>query len=176
MASERNGSGRLNGTSFGALSLDRVYKVSDFLLKSKSEIEFHLEERQKNLFSQGETVLFYDLTNTFFEGSGKYNAKAHFGVSKEKRGDCWLVTLGLLMNGEGFPERNQVVERNVSEPGTLAGILPGMCAGESKPMVVADAGIGTEDNVAWLKKEGSGYILVQGKRLKELPPGRRWWW
>jgi transposase len=159
----------LLGTSFGALSQDRVYKVSDFLLKNKSAIESYLENREKNLFSQGETVLLYDLTNTFFEGSGKYNAKAHFGVSKEKRSDCPLVTLGLLLNGEGFPKRSEVFEGNVSEPGTLAGMLSGMCAGESKPIVVADAGIGTEDNVAWLKEQGYGYIVVSRKRLTELP-------
>jgi transposase len=160
----------LLGTSFGALSQDRVYKVSDFLLKNKSEIESHLEEREKNLFNRGETVLLYDLTNTFFEGSGKYNPKAHFGVSKEKRSDCPLVTLGLLLNGEGFPKRSEVFEGNVSEPGTLAGMLSGMCAGGSKPIVVADAGIGTEDNVAWLKEKGYGYIVVSRKRLTELPP------
>jgi len=160
----------LLGTSFGDLSQDRVYKISDFLLKNKIAIESHLEDREKNLFSQTETVLLYDLTNTFFEGSGKYNGKAHFGVSKEKRSDCPLVTLGLLLNGEGFPKRSEVFEGNVSEPGTLAGMLSGMCAGESKPIVVADAGIGTEDNVAWLKEEGYGYIVVSRKRLKELPP------
>jgi transposase len=157
-------------TSFAGLSQDRVYKVSDFLLKNKVEIESHLENREKNLFSLGETVLLYDLTNTFFEGTGKYNAKAHFGVSKEKRSDCPLVTLGLLLNGEGFPKRSEVFEGNVSEPGTLASMLAGMCGGESKPIIVADAGIGTEGNVTWLKENGFGYILVSRKRLKELPP------
>ncbi len=159
----------LLGTNFADLSQDRVYKVSDFLLKNKSEIEVHLEEREKNLFTLGETVLLYDLTNTFFEGSGKYNPKAHFGVSKEKRSDCPLVTLGLLLNGEGFPKRSEVFEGNVSEPGTLAEMLSGMCSEGSKPIVVTDAGIGTEDNVAWLKEKGFGYIVVSRKRLKELP-------
>jgi len=161
----------LLGTSFADLSQDRVYKVSDFLLKNKIGIESYLEEREKNLFTLGETVLLYDLTNTFFEGSGQYNGKAHFGVSKEKRSDCRLVTLGLLLNGEGFPKKSEVFEGNVSEPGTLSEMLSGMCNGRSKPIVVADAGIGTEDNVAWLREKGFGYIVVSRKHLTELPSG-----
>jgi len=161
----------LLGTSFADLSQDRVYKVSDFLLKNKIGIESYLEEREKNLFTLGETVLLYDLTNTFFEGSGQYNGKAHFGVSKEKRSDCRLVTLGLLLNGEGFPKKSEVFEGNVSEPGTLSEMLSGTCNGRSKPIVVADAGIGTEDNVAWLREKGFGYIVVSRKHLTELPSG-----
>jgi len=159
----------LLGTSFEDLSQDRVYKASDLLLKNKSEIEAHLEKREKSLFSLKETVLLYDLTNTFFEGTGNYNAKAHFGVSKEKRRDCPLVTLGLLLDGEGFPKRSEIFDGNVSEPGTLEKMLLGMGPGDSKPIVVADAGIGTQNNVEWLRREGFSYIVVSRKRLKDLP-------
>jgi len=161
----------LLGTSFASLSQDRVYKVSDLLLKNKAAIEAHLEGRERSLFTLGETVLLYDLTNTFFEGSGKYNPKARFGVSKEKRTDCPLVTLGLLLDGEGFPKRSEVFEGNVSEPGTLEKVLSGIVFGKSKPIIVADAGIGTEKNVQWLNKEEFGYIVVSRKRLKEIPFG-----
>ena len=77
-------------TSFEPLSQDRVYKVSDRLLKNKADIETHLQNQERHLFNLDEKILLYDLTNTFFEGSGKYNQKAHFGVSKEKRSDCPL--------------------------------------------------------------------------------------
>jgi transposase len=161
----------LLGTSFAFLSQDRVYKVSDLLLKNKTAIEAHLEGRERSLFTLGETVLLYDLTNTFFEGSGKYNPKARFGVSKEKRSDCPLVTLGLVLDGEGFPKRSEVFEGNVSEPGTLEKVLSGIVFGKSKPIIVADAGIGTQKNVEWLNKEKFGYIVVSRKRLKEIPFG-----
>lgn len=71
-------------TDFTTLSQNRVYKVSDMLLKRKEEIEGHLRMKECNLFNLEETICLYDLTNTFFEGSGKYNSKAHFGYSKEK--------------------------------------------------------------------------------------------
>jgi len=38
-------------TSFETLSQDRVYKVSDMLLRNKSEIETHLQNRERSLFN-----------------------------------------------------------------------------------------------------------------------------
>ena len=48
-----------------------------------------------------ETVTLYDLTNTYMEGQAQSNAKASHGRSKEKRTDCPLVTLGLVLDGSG---------------------------------------------------------------------------
>ncbi|MFO7554474.1 MAG: IS1634 family transposase [Desulfobacterales bacterium] len=156
---------------FEPLSQDRVYKVSDMLLRNKDEIESYLREREQHLFNLEEKVLLYDLTNTFFEGSGKYNPKAHFGVSKEKRSDCPLVTLALLMDTDGFPKKSQVLEGNISEPGTLSNILPGISTTTRKPVVVTDAGIGTEENVQWLTANGYAYVVVSRKRSLDLPAG-----
>lgn len=55
-------------TDFTTLSQDRVYKVSDMLLKHKKEIEGHLRMKERTLFNLGKTIILYDLTNTFFEG------------------------------------------------------------------------------------------------------------
>ncbi|MFH0781198.1 MAG: hypothetical protein V2B20_04475 [Pseudomonadota bacterium] len=94
----------------------------------------------------------YDLTNTYFEGQSKANGFAANGHSKEKRSDCPLVTLGLVLDSSGFPRRSQVYEGNVSEPKTLAEMLHDLegwsTAAGLKPTVVMDAGIATEDNVA----------------------------
>jgi transposase len=161
----------LMDTSFASLSQDRVYKVSDMLLKNKTEIEAYLQKRETRLFNLEEKILLYDLTNTFFEGSGKYNQKAHFGVSKEKRSDCPLVTLALVMDADGFPKRSEVFEGNVSEPGTLEKIIPGISAATRKPIIVADAGIGTRKNIEWMTGQGFDYIVVSRKHLPEIPAG-----
>lgn len=158
----------LMDTSFDTLSQDRVYKVSDMLIKHKSDIEAHLQQKESHLFNLEERVLLYDLTNTFFEGSGKYNAKAHFGLSKEKRSDCPLVTLGLLLDADGFPKKSEVFEGNVSEAATLEKILSQFHQ-KQKPTVVVDAGIGTDRNVQWLKDNGYTYIVVSRKRKMALP-------
>jgi len=156
---------------FRTLSQDRVYRVSDMLLRHKQEIEDHLRVRECSLFNLEEKIILYDLTNTFFEGTGKYNGKARFGVSKEKRSDCPLVTLGLTVDADGFPKRSDVFDGNVSEPGTLEGMIsalssPGML---TKPLIVMDAGLATENNILWLKVQGYEYIVVSRKKKRDVP-------
>src|SRR3989339_426840 len=156
---------------FRTLSQDRVYRVSDMLLRHKKEIEDHLRARECSLFNLGEKILLYDLTNTFFEGTGKYNGKAHFGVSKEKRSDCPLVTLGLVLDADGFPKRSDVFDGNVSEPGTLKGTIAALSSAgmAAKPLIVMDAGFATEGNILWLKAQGYQYIVVSRKKKGEAP-------
>ena len=159
----------LMDTSFEPLSQDRVYKVSDMLLSNKEAIESHLQNRERHLFNLDEKILLYDLTNTFFEGSGKYNKKAHFGVSKEKRSDCPLITLALLMDADGFPKKSEILEGNVSEPGTLEKIVPTISTTAKKPIIVMDAGIGTNKNIKWMSNKQYHYIVVSRKRKPEIP-------
>jgi transposase len=162
----------LLGTDFSNLSQDRVYKVSDMLLRHKTEIEEHLRSKECSLFDLEETILLYDLTNTFFEGTGKYNSKTHFGVSKEKRSDCPLVTLGLVLDADGFPKKSEVFDGNVSEPGTLAGIINSLSYPDvlMRPLIVVDAGLATEANLRWLRDHRYGYIVVSRKKT-EMPSG-----
>jgi len=157
-------------TDFGTLSQDRVYRVSDMLLRHKDELEEHLRARECSLFSLEEKIILYDLTNTFFEGTGKYNDKAHFGISKEKRSDCRLVTLGLVVDADGFPKRSDVFAGNVSEPKTLAGMISALSSpGMMHPLVVMDAGIATADNIVWLKEHGYAYLVVSRKKQGAVP-------
>jgi len=54
------------------------YRVSDKLLKGRDELEDYLSCQEKTLFNLQETIVLYDLTNTFLEGTGKLNKKAKF--------------------------------------------------------------------------------------------------
>jgi transposase len=164
--------GELLAADFTALSQDRVYKTSDLLLRHKKEIEVHLQARECSLFNLEEKIILYDLTNTFFEGSGRYNGKARFGLSKEKRSDCPLVTLGLVLDADGFPKRTEVFEGNVSEPGTVERMITTLSRTKSqtRPLIVMDAGLATEGNLLWLKKRGYDYLVVSRQRKVEVPP------
>jgi len=61
----------------------------------------------------------YDLTKTYLAGNSKFNPKARFGRSKEKRSDCWLTTIGLVVDEAGFPKKSCFFAGNQSEPETL---------------------------------------------------------
>jgi transposase len=167
--------GELMEFDFSFLSLDRLYKASDHLMKHKEAIENHLCETEARLFVLEEKIILYDLTNTFLEGSGKYNPKARYGKSKERRNDCPLLTLGLVLDMHGFPKRSRIFEGNVSEPGTLETMIRGLSERDTfqesliKPTIVMDAGIASEDNIQWLRNNHYPYIVVSRKRKKEIP-------
>ena len=161
----------LMGTDFSLLPQDRVYRVSDKLLKGRDELEDYLSCKEKTLFNLQETIVLYDLTNTFLEGTGKLNKKAKFGKSKERRSDCPLVTLGLVLDGDGFSKRSRVFEGNVNEGKTLEKMLLGLQKEPSliKPLIIIDAGIATEDNLRWLRDNHYDYLAVSRRRKREIP-------
>ena len=176
------GLGELLGYDYENMSLTRMYQVSDLLLKNKKQLEKHLYERERSLFNFEETITLYDLTNTYFEGSGKSNVLAAHGRSKEKRSDCPLVTLGLVLDGSGFPQRSEVFAGNATESKTLKMMIQGLqkplidkgddrqmqLLERNKPTIVMDAGIATEDNLNWLKKEQYPYLVVSRKKHREF--------
>lgn len=163
--------GELTGHDFGTTSLTRLYKVADKLLTHKDAIEDFLSQRESDLFQLSRTVVLYDLTNTYFEGQALGNPKAAFGRSKEKRNDCPLVTLGLVLDHHGFPLRSRVFEGNASEPATLETMISGLTktADNPTPTVILDAGIASQENLDWLQAQHYYYIVVSRQRHKETP-------
>jgi transposase len=95
------------------------------------------------------------------EGQAKGNRKALHGVSKEKRSDCPLVTMGIVMNEHGFLNRTSILPGNASEPKTLQEMIKtlGHDEGFIKPIIILDAGISTEDNLKWLRENHYKYVV-----------------
>ncbi len=177
----------LLGTDFSQLSQNALYRISDLLFAHKDSIEEHLAKKEKDLFALEEKIILYDLTNTYFEGRATTNKKAKHGRSKEKRSDCPLLTIGLVIDEMGFPKRSQIFQGNVSEPETLKQVIKGLqglpgtkesalsAQGEQKEhgkqgdaesktkkgiTVVLDAGIASADNLTLLEAEGYDYVVV----------------
>ena len=166
----RSGLGELLGYDYEGMAPGRLYQASDMLWKHRDELEAHLYGAEQSLFQFEDTITLYDLTNTYFEGEARANPMAQRGHSKEKRSDCPLVTLGLVLDGSGFPRQSRIFPGNAAEPATLNEMLDGLGA---KPgtIVVLDAGIATEDNIAWLKQQGYRYLVVSRKRQRCFDDG-----
>lgn len=96
-------------------SLQSYYRGTDVIYSKKKELEQHLSRKEKDLFSLKETMFFFDLTNTYFEGSCAGNKKAKYGHSKEKRNDCRLVTLGMIVDELGFSKYTELFPGNQYE-------------------------------------------------------------
>jgi transposase len=171
-----SGLGELIDYDFSKINLYKMYSVSDQLLKNKEAIEKYLYLQEKNLFGFRETITLYDLTNTYFEGQSEANKLGELGHSKEKRSDCPLVTLALMLDSSGFPKCSKVFEGNVSEAATLEKMIKGLeikrvnpdMFEPSKATIVMDAGIASEDNIEWLKDNGYPYIVVSRKRHRQF--------
>ena len=152
--------GELLDVDFAGLSHMRLYRASDALMRERGAIESHVFGAVTQLFALEETVTLYDLTNTYFEGQAELNDKAQHGHSKEKRSDCPLVTLGLVLDGSGFVRRSKTFEGNVSEGPTLQVMLTGLQA-PAGALVIMDAGIATQANVDWLIEHKYRYLVVR---------------
>jgi len=165
-----SGIDELLDTDFTHLSNNALYRILDMQFSYKDKIEDHLRTKERNIFSLKENIILYDLTNTYFEGASKRNKKAKHGKSKEKRYDCPLVTLGMLIDERGFPKKSEIFQGNIGEAETLINMLEALSGekterdSEQKPKkgitVVIDAGIATEENLTLLKTQGYDYISV----------------
>ena len=166
---KRSALGELIDFDFESMDLNRLYRASDTLYKHRDALQDHLFGAARSVFGFTEALVLYDLTNTYFEGIAAGNPKAARGRSKEKRSDCPLVTLAMVLDGSGFVRKSQVFAGNASEPATLKDMLSGLSA-PLGAAVVMDAGIATEANLTWLKANGYHYVVVSRKRERQFDP------
>jgi transposase len=149
---------------------DRLYRVSDELLKHRKSIETTLRDKTRDLFSLNRSVILYDVTNTHFEGICGKNPKAKHGKNKQKRNDCRQVAVGMAFDENGFPLAHEVFEGNMADTKTLRQILARLAlpAAGVKPVVILDAGFASKENLAQLRELGYSYLIniTRGSRQK----------
>jgi len=149
--------------------LSSLYRCSDRLNTHRRSILDRLLSSTDQMLDFDETVLFYDLTNTYFEGQGHEDITA-YGLSKEKRNDCPLVAIAMTLNAAGFPCNVQFLKGNVSEPSTLKDTLVGLKG--KRPTVVMDAGIATQENIEYLRDRGMDWICVDRRATPPKPTAK----
>ena len=140
------------------------------MYEQKNKIELFLSKKSNDLFDLEDKIIFYDLTNTYFEGKKQDSKLAQFGRSKEMRKDAKLVSLAVVVNAEGFLKYSKIYRGNISESSTLERTIEDLSKNSSHtgrtPLIVMDAGIMTEDNAKMLKQKGYDYIAVSRTKLK----------
>ena len=165
--------GELTKENIENVGLNSLYKIGDELVKHQFKIESHLKVREDKLHPKRDSIYLFDLTNFYLEGQALGNSIAHRGKSKEKRSDCQLVSLGLIVDTDGFPIYSKVFKGNISEPSTLKEVLADMGLLDKTsllpdlPTLIMDRGIATKDNIDLLKEYGFNYVLItRGPRNK----------
>jgi hypothetical protein len=154
------------------ITKDRLYQISKMLYNEKETIENYLSLRTNELFDIEDKIILYDLTNTYFEGRMVHSKIAKFGRSKEKRSDAKLIVLALVVNPEGFIKYSGILEGNVSDASTLEKMINELriktSATAKRAIIVIDAGIATEANLAMIKAKGYDYVCVSRSMLKDF--------
>jgi transposase len=172
---ERSAVCTLSGYPSEMISKDRLYAGALKLFEKKEELENHLSGRTSELFGLEDKIIIYDLSNTYMEGAVRHSRIAKFGRSKEKRNDCKLIVLALVINAEGFPKHYSLFEGNMSDSKSLIHIVESLnrktCRNnKNRQTVVVDAGIATEENLKMLRDEHYDYICVSRKKLIDYSP------
>ena len=100
-----------------------VFNISKRLFEEKQAIEDHLSKRTNELFDLQDTIILYDLTNTYFEGEKRNSSLAKYLSSKEKRSDCPLIVLVFLVNLEEFIKYSAIYQGNMADCDTLGEMI-----------------------------------------------------
>lgn len=152
--------------------LHRYYRAVDVVAEAKEAIESHLYSRLTDLTNLDLSLVCYDLTSTFFEGSteasDRFPSRA-FGYSRDHRPDRPQVMIGLLTTTDGIPIAHHVFAGNTADVSTLPGVLEDLAArfGVGGICVVADRGLISETNIDAL--QGAGFDHVLATRLHRDP-------
>lgn len=160
----------ITGYPIEKITKDKLYKSALDLYKIKDILEKHLYQKTNELFDLQDKIYLFDLTNTYFEGRKLKSKIAKFGRSKEKRSDCKLVVLALVVNVEGFIKYSNIFEGNMSDSESLPNIIDNLrsqTSEEKRAIVVIDAGISSEENLALIKAKGYDYVCVSRSKIKD---------
>ena len=160
----------LTGYDPDKMNKDRLYKSALQLHSVKEKLDKHLSVKTNELFDIQDKIILYDLTNTYFEGEKRNSKLAKFGRSKEKRSDCKLVVLALVVNIHGFVKHSSIHEGNFSDCKGIDEVISSLdkvMGTGHKPVVVMDAGIATKNNIKAVRDKGYHYLCVSRVKLKD---------
>lgn len=151
------------GEQLGLPDSSRLYRAMDKLYENREKIEGHIRTTERSLFGLSDTVFLYDLTSHYFEGQCPTNPKAKRGYSRDKRGDCKQIVVGLVLDYEGFPIAHEVFDGNRRDSTTVEEILAALKKRAGKlegATVVVDRGMAFQENLDSIKKAGCEYIVA----------------
>lgn len=154
---------RYQGVSIG---IDTVYR---FLDKLNTQLKHQIEQIAFNhtlkILDGKISVVFYDMTTLYFEASDEDDLRKT-GFSKDGKHQNPQIFIGLLVGIGGYAIGYDIFEGNTYEGHTLIPFIEQISKkfNLEKPVIVADAGLLSNDNIKALDSKGYEYIL--GGRIK----------
>lgn len=165
------------------VTLQAIYRSLGRLEKIKEDIEFHLHKRITTLTNRTPSLVFYDVTNYYFEtdlddeevvdedGEIIKQGLRRRGPSKEHRPKP-IVQLGLFMDTNGIPISYRLFRGNQVDSITYLPAVEQVKKqfGFDKIVVVADKAMNSSNNVLKTHQDGNGWLFSQKHRGRRGAP------
>jgi len=146
-----------------------VYRLLPKLLEYKNVIEEAAYQTAKIHFGESFALVLYDVTTLYFESHEPDDELRARGFSKDDKSKQPQIVVGLLVTCQGFPVRHEIYKGNTFEGHTMLDVVKRFQSSHinSKPIIVADAAMLSQENMLLLESDGYQYIV--GARLANTP-------
>ena len=165
------------------ISLNAIYRSLDKLNTLKEDLQLHLHKEVSRMTKREARLVFYDVTNYYFEtdipdeaiiseeGEILKEGLRRRGPSKEHRPKP-IVQLGLFMDSNGIPISYKLFRGNQTDPITY---LPAVREvkqqfGIERIVVVADKAMNSTTNVSEMLEQEDGWLFSQKHRGRRGAP------
>ena len=144
--------------------LNAVYRSLSILPRYRDDLLKHLHKHMVDVYHRDSTLLFYDVTNYYFEIDNE-DAFRRKGVSKQHR-KTPIVQMGLFMDTAGFPVTYDLFSGNTNDSITFTPMSKAVREQlEMEHIIfVADKAMMSGDNVAEVITHHNGYIFSKSVR------------
>jgi len=148
----------------------RIYRTLDQMLLLESEIQNHLIRRVEELGFDNLSLVFYDITSSYFEGWSC--PLGEFGLSRDNQKNKLQLLLALAVTKEGFPFYWKVLPGGLHDSVTVQEVATSFKKKfQLKNVVlVMDKGMVSQENLKFLEKQDFPYIVtIPRSSVKKLP-------
>ena len=138
-----------------------VYRALDHFAAFREDLLLHLHEQVRINYKRKTHVVFYDVTNYYFEIDQEDDFRRKGFCKHNTRNP--LVQMGLLLDADAIPITYRLFRGNTHDSQTMMPLLQKTrkAYGLGRIITVADKGLNTGNNVAFLMAKGDGFIFSQ---------------
>lgn len=138
-----------------------IYRALDYFAAFREDLLLYLHEQVRINYKRKTDVVFYDVTNYYFEIDREDDFRRKGFCKHNTRNP--LVQMGLLLDADAIPITYRLFKGNTHDSQTMMPLLQETrkTYGLNRIIIVADKALNSGDNVAFLMAKGDGFIFSQ---------------
>jgi transposase len=138
-----------------------VYRALDYFASFREDLLLHLHEQVRINYNRRTDVVFYDVTNYYFEIDQEDEFRRKGFCKSNTRNP--LIQMGLLLDADAIPITYHLFKGNTHDSQTMMPLLQKIRNDYwlGRIITVAGKALNSGDNVAFLMAKGDGFIFSQ---------------